>query len=87
MKKILIIPNETGLHARAAFQIVEIAKKAKHGVWVSKENHRADASSMLDLLTLNCPKGSEVTVEVDHAHDTEIMNAIASKIQKGFGEI
>jgi len=86
MKKTLTISNEAGLHARAALQIVEIARGAKHGVWLSKADQRADASSALDLMTLFCPKGSEVTVEIDHIHDNDIMNRIALTIEDGFGE-
>ncbi|KPA09042.1 Phosphotransferase system, phosphocarrier HPr protein domain protein [Candidatus Magnetomorum sp. HK-1] len=86
MKKSLKISNKHGLHARAVLQIVEIAQKAKHGVWLSKENERANASSALDLLTLYCPQGSMITVEIDHTHDNEIMNEIISRIENGFGE-
>jgi phosphotransferase system HPr (HPr) family protein len=86
IKKTLTISNERGLHTRAAIQIVEIAKKAKYGVWVSKENQRADASSALELMTLYCPKGSEVTIEIDHAYDNDIMNKIALTIEERFGE-
>jgi len=86
MKKTMIIQNETGLHARAALQIVELAQKARHGVWLSKEDQRANATSAIELMTLYCPKGASVTVEIDHAHDKEIFNEIISKIENGFGE-
>jgi len=86
MKKSLIISNKTGLHTRAAFKIVKIAQKAKYGVWISKEGQRADATSMLDLLTLYCPQGSTITVEIDNNHDNEIMNKIVYSIKNGFGE-
>jgi len=82
----MIIINEAGLHTRAALQIVEVAQKAKHGVWVCKEDQRADASSVIDLLTLYCPKGSEVTLEIDHSHDNHIFHEIVSRIKNGFGE-
>jgi len=86
MKKTMIISNEAGLHTRAALQIVEVAQKASHGVWVSKEEQRADATSVIDLLTLYCPKGSEVTLEIDHSHDNHIFHEIVSRIENGFGE-
>jgi len=86
MKKKMIIINDAGLHTRAALQIVEVARRAKHGVWVSKEDQRADATSVIDLLTLYCPKGSEVTLEIEHARDNYIFNEIVSRIENGFGE-
>jgi len=82
----MIIINEAGLHTRAALQIVEVAQNASHGVWVSKEDQRADATSVIDLLTLYCPKGSEITLEIDHQNDNHIFHEIVSRIENGFGE-
>jgi phosphotransferase system HPr (HPr) family protein len=86
MKKTMTIINEAGLHTRAALQIVQVAQKASHGVWVSKDDQRADATSVIDLLTLYCPKGSAVTLEIDHSHDNQIFDEIVSRIENGFGE-
>jgi phosphocarrier protein len=83
----MVIINDAGLHTRAALKIVEVAREAKHGVWVSKDDQRADAASVIDLLTLYCPKGSEITLEIDHIHDKYIFHEIVSRIENGFGEL
>jgi phosphocarrier protein len=85
-KDIMII-NELGLHARAAAKIAEIAAEAKSGVWILKDDKKADAKSIIDILTLGCVKGAEITVQIeDYTSDAHILNRIESLVQNGFGE-
>jgi len=58
----VIVINELGLHARSAAKIAEIARKANYNVWIIKDNKMVDASSILDILTLECAKGSQILV-------------------------
>jgi phosphocarrier protein len=80
------IVNEFGLHARAAAKIAAIAKDSKAGVWMKKDEHRADASSILDILTLCGEKGTRIRLIVKDPSDRHILNAIVTLIQSGFGE-
>ena len=81
-----IISNELGLHARSAAQIAEIAKNSVGGVWVIKDDQKADASNIMDLLTLICEKGTQIKVIVEDPADTGIMNSIVNLVDSGFGE-
>ena len=80
------IKNELGLHARSAAKIVAIAAQAAHGVWLVTENEKVDAASTLDILSLNRPRGSKLTIRIDAAVDRPILEAIARLIDDGFGE-
>ncbi len=82
----LTIVNELGLHARAAGKIAEIVKSARSNVWLLKEKERADAASVIDMLTLACARGSEITIKIDDPSDLNILNAVAALIEQGFGE-
>ena len=82
----LQITNEFGRHARSAAKIAKIAQQAKSAVWIMKGSLRADAASIMDLLTLECPKGTEITLYVDDPSDCHIMNDIAIEVETGFGE-
>ena len=84
--KTLRVVNDLGLHARAAAKLAKLAGKAGGGVWLMKNGDCADATSMLDILTLACPKGSEVTVSVDDEADMHILERIEELIRSGFGE-
>jgi len=82
----LVIPNELGLHARAAAKVVRLAEKAQGPVYVCKDGEEVDASSLLDIIGLYCPRGTEVTVRITDPADMELLNQIAALIKRGFGE-
>jgi phosphocarrier protein len=84
-RRVAII-NELGMHARAAAKIAKLAQQAASGVWLSNGDETADAASVIDLLTLACIKGTEVTVRIDSPADIEILNRITALVENGFGE-
>jgi len=84
--KTLRIVNDLGLHARSAAKLAKLAGEAGGGVWIMKNGNTADASSMLDILTLACHKGTEITVSIDDELDTNTLERIAALIRSGFGE-
>ena len=83
----VIVINELGVHARSAARIAEIARKANYNVWIIKNEKNVDASSILDILTLECTKGSKITLKIDDQSDLDILNDIAWQFEIGFGEL
>lgn len=81
-----VIVNELGLHARSAAKLSEIARTAKSKIWIIKDGEKADATSIIDMLTLACSKGTTVTIAADYPADIKILNRIEALIQNGFGE-
>ncbi|MDA3821948.1 MAG: HPr family phosphocarrier protein [Bacteroidales bacterium] len=86
LSKNVIIINELGLHARSAAKIAKLAQNAKSTVWVIRGEEKVDASSILDILTLACSKGSIITLKVNNKSDIDILNSIAELVEKGFEE-
>jgi len=82
-----IVINELGLHARSAARIAEIARKANYNVWIIKDKKKVDASSILDILTLESTKGSKITLKIDDKSDLDILNDIVRQFETGFGEL
>ncbi len=80
------IVNDLGLHARSAAQIAQIAGKAMSKVWVVRDDEAVDAKSTIDLLTLACAKGSEITIKIDHKADVHILERIVKLVEDGFNE-
>ena len=80
------IINELGLHARSAAQIAGIAQNSRANVWIQKDDEKADASSIIDILTLVCAKGTKITIIIEDLADIQILNAIVDLIDSGFGE-
>jgi len=78
--------NELGLHARSAAQIAELARQASGNVWVIKDDREADATSIIDILTLSASQGSRLTLRIDDRDDEAILQQITELIEDGFGE-
>ena len=82
----VVIVNELGLHARSAAKIAELAQNSKAAIWVKKDAERADASSIVDILTLACEKGSKITLMIEDKADRRILEDIADLVERGFEE-
>jgi len=82
----VIIINELGLHARSAAKIAKLASQSKASIWIQKGSAKADASSILDILTLECEKGSKITIGIENKADSDILEAITELVEGGFGE-
>lgn len=86
ISKEAVITNELGLHARSASQIAKLAARARYGIWLVKGEERAEASSIMDLIALECHRGTKITVIIDDPSDRDVLNAISELIENGFGE-
>jgi len=83
----VIIPNELGLHARAAAKIARLAERARSKVYIVKDGQEVDATSILDVIALYCPYGVEVVVKITDTGDVKVLNHIVRLIETGFGEL
>ena len=81
-----VICNELGLHARSAAKIAEIAGNAVSNIWLVKDDQRADASSIVDILTLACEKGTKIRIIIEDPADADILTALVDLVDSGFGE-
>jgi len=86
MSRSVMIVNELGLHARSAAKIAQLAQQASADVWLEKDGERADATSIIDLIGLICPQGTEVSVIISEKNDVNILNDLVALVADGFGE-
>lgn len=84
--KSAMITNELGLHARASAKIAKLAMQAEEIIWIIKDGEKVDASSIIDILTLGCSKGTVITFATDNESDLDILNDIVMLVEQGFGE-
>ena len=84
--KVATIINELGLHARSAAQIAKIAGNSAANVWLKKDDQSADASSIIDILTLAAEKGTRIKIIIEDWEDIKILNDIVDLVESGFGE-
>lgn len=84
-KKIMIM-NELGLHARPAAMIAKLAQQAESNIWIIKDGTKVDAASIIDILSLACIKGTEITLQTESMNDIDIVNGIVDLIENGAGD-
>lgn len=80
------IVNQLGLHARAAAKLVHLAGQYPCDVEVQVGETRVDAKSILGLLLLAAPIGTELTVRCTGTQEEEALEAIAQLFEQRFGE-
>lgn len=86
VKKTLTIKNELGLHARSAAMIVRALERFRSSVFLERDGAQVDARSLLDILTLACPKDSRVVVRADGDDAREAVESIEKLVDDKFGE-
>ncbi|MFO7460816.1 MAG: HPr family phosphocarrier protein [Desulfatiglandales bacterium] len=82
----LLIHNELGLHARAAAKIVSLASGYKSLLYIRRDDHEVDGTSILAILTLACPKGTELLVRAVGEDSDALMEALSLLFEQKFGE-
>ena len=87
MKQIkMMIQNPTGLHARPAKVFVDIAKGYQSDIIVFCGEKKANAKSLISMLTLGVESGSEITIQVLGQDEVEAIRALEGAVEDGLGE-
>ena len=73
------------LAGRAAL-IVQVVKNARAAVWVKHGDRKADAASVIDILTLACPMGETLEFIIEDPEDCDILKDLLDLVNNGFGE-
>jgi phosphocarrier protein HPr len=82
----LKINNNLGIHARAAAKIVELANRYNSKLFLKKGDQEVDGGSILSILTLSCPKGTEVQARIEGEDSENFMKELNRLFEKKFGE-
>jgi phosphocarrier protein HPr len=82
----LKIRNSLGLHARAAGKIVELGKQYESQLILEKDGQEVDGSSILSILTLSCPKGTEMQARITGEDSEDFMETLSGLFEQRFGE-
>ena len=87
MKELEIrIHNPTGLHARPAKVFVNTAKKFDSDIRVFHGEKKANAKSLISMLTLGAEQGAEIRVTVEGDDEEQAMSTLEEAVRSGLGE-
>ncbi|MCG6944736.1 MAG: HPr family phosphocarrier protein [Deltaproteobacteria bacterium] len=86
VRKEFTVRNKLGLHARAAAKIVQTSSQFQSRILIIKNGREANAKSMLDIMTLSCPQGTQVELCAEGKDAAEALAALAVLFDNKFGE-
>ena len=74
LTKTITIQNEVGLHTRPATYFIQKANNYKSSVWIENSDRRANAKSLLGVLSLGISKGDTVSIIADGSDEAEAVD-------------
>ena len=86
MRRQLRIVNRLGLHMRAANVFADAASRYASTVQVSRGALRVNGKSIMGLMMLAAPIGSDITIEIAGPDEEQAMTELARIVETGFGE-
>jgi phosphocarrier protein HPr len=86
IKSSITISNKLGLHARASAKLTKMAGGFKSEIFLSRNNRRVNAKSIMGVMMLAAGLGSEVEIEAEGIDEEQAMAALRTLIEGRFGE-
>jgi len=87
IKRFVLIQNRKGLHARASAQVVKITELYKSTTYVSFQDMRVPAQSIMGLLMLGAGQGAQLLIEAEGVDAEAVIAALEDLIENKFGEM
>ena len=85
--KDVVIQNQVGLHARPATFFIQKANEFKSTIWISRDERKVNAKSLLGVLSLAIIKDTIITIAADGEDEVEALNSLVGLVESNFVEI
>lgn len=85
-KAAVVIPNETGLHARPASMLVDEASSYDSKMEIVYNGREVNAKSIMGVMSLGISQDAEIVVQAKGDDEEEAVQAIVDLVEDGFGE-
>ena len=83
----IVIQNQTGLHARPAKVLVNLAKQFKADVNIQYGQKRVNAKSMVSVLTLGAIYGSQIMIQTVGEDEELALACLEEAIRNKLGDV
>jgi len=84
--KEVTVQNQVGLHARPATFFIQKANEYKSTIWISRDERKVNAKSLLGVLSLGITKGVSITITAEGVDEEEAVNGLADLVNSNFVE-
>jgi phosphocarrier protein len=86
IKTTITISNKLGLHARASAKVTKLAGGFQCDVFMSRNDRRVNAKSIMGVMMLAAGIGSVIEIETDGTDEQAALDALLALINDKFGE-
>lgn len=86
IERVVVVPNELGLHARPAAQVVRLAAQFTATIELVRDGAVVNGKSIMGVMMLAAEQGASVTVRAEGPDAEAAVAAVAELIAGGFGE-
>ncbi len=86
VSKIVIVQNQVGLHSKPATCFIQKANEYKSTIWVERNERKANAKSLLGILSLGVIKGTEIKIIADGPDEKEALDGVCTLVSNDFFE-
>ena len=76
VKKLITVELSSGLEARPAAMLVQVASQYESKIYLEAEAKRVNAKSIMGMMTLGLNEGESVTISAEGADEKEAMQGI-----------
>ncbi len=84
--KEVIVKNMEGLHARPATLFIQKANTFKSSVWIENGDRRANAKSLLGVLSLGITMDMKILITADGSDEQDAVDSLAALIATGLSK-
>ena len=86
MSRGVTVPNELGMHARAAARFVRLASTFASQIKVDRDGRAIDGKSIMGLLLLAAARGATITITAEGPDELAALDALCGLVARGFDE-
>ncbi len=83
----IVIPNPSGLHARPAAVLANLAKRYQSRILLQRGDDEANAKSLTSILGIEIAYGDKVVVIADGPDAQEAIDKLAPELSAGLGDV
>jgi phosphotransferase system HPr (HPr) family protein len=82
----VLVANQSGLQSKAAAIFIQKASNFKSSIWIEKDERKANAKSLLGLLSLGIGSGMKVSVIAEGMDEEEAIEELESYLKTDSAE-
>jgi phosphocarrier protein len=86
IKTSITISNKLGLHARASAKLTKLASSFASDIYLTRNDRRVNAKSIMGVMMLAAGLGSQVEVEATGIDEQAALEALTGLVDDKFGE-